>query len=156
ADHEHFTAKAIRLQKSPSLKAFDLSDEKPKTLAAYGISPATEGQQPPPDDNSAFGKPCLIARRLVEHGVRFVEITLDGWDTHADNFNSVAALSKQLDGGLSGLIGDLAERGLLKETLVLCMGEFGRTPTINADNGRDHWSDAFSVVLAGGGVAGGQ
>jgi uncharacterized protein (DUF1501 family) len=92
----------------------------------------------------------------VQQGVRFVEITLDGWDTHADNFNAVAALSKQLDTGFAALVSDLADRGLLKDTLVVCMGEFGRTPTINAQQGRDHWSEAFSAVLAGGGIAGGQ
>jgi uncharacterized protein (DUF1501 family) len=154
ADHERFTAKALRLQKSPALKAFDLSTEKPQTLAAYGIP--VMGQTAPAEDNSAFGKPCLVARRLVEHGVRFVEVTLDGWDTHADNFNAVAALSKQLDAGFAALVADLAERGLLKETLVLCLGEFGRTPQINGQNGRDHWSEVFSAVLAGGGVRGGQ
>jgi hypothetical protein len=154
---ERFTAKALRLQKSPALKAFDLTAEKPQTLAAYGIpaTPPKEGETPP-DDGSAFGKPCLMARRLVEQGVRFVEVMLDGWDTHADNFTAVAALSKQLDTGFAALVSDLAERGLLKDTLVVCMGEFGRTPQINAMNGRDHWSEAFSVVLAGGGVRGGQ
>jgi hypothetical protein len=156
ADHERFTAKAIRLQKSPALRAFSLKDEKPQTLAAYGITPRPEGEEPPEADQSTFGKSCLIARRLVEHGVRFVEVTLDGWDTHTDNFETVATLSRQLDGGFSGLVGDLADRGLLKETLVVCMGEFGRTPVINAQQGRDHWSEAFSIVLAGGGVQGGR
>src|SRR5262249_49984959 len=95
-------------------------------------------------------------RRLVEHGVRFVEITLDGWDTHADNFNQVGALCDQLDPAFAALIADLSTRGLLDQTLVMCMGEFGRTPVINAQTGRDHHSDAFSAVLAGGGVKGGQ
>jgi uncharacterized protein (DUF1501 family) len=87
--------------------------------------------------------------------VRFVEVVLDGWDTHTDNFNATKALMGTLDPGLSALIGDLSARGLLDETLVVCMGEFGRTPTINEGTGRDHWSDAFSAVLAGGGVRGG-
>jgi hypothetical protein len=160
AEQQRFTAKALRLQKSPSLKAFDLSKEDPKLLASYGIAtPTPEGAQPAEGkaaDTSAFGKSCLVARRLVERGVRFVEVTLDGWDTHADNFTAVAALSKQLDTGLGALLADLADRRLLEETLVVCMGEFGRTPTINADKGRDHWSEVFSVVLAGGGVRGGQ
>jgi uncharacterized protein (DUF1501 family) len=160
AEQQRFTAKALRLQKSPSLKAFDLSKEDRKLLASYGIAtPPPEGAQPAEGeaaDTSAFGKSCLVARRLVEQGVRFVEVTLDGWDTHADNFTAVAALSKQLDTGLGALLADLADRRLLEETLVVCMGEFGRTPTINADKGRDHWSEVFSVVLAGGGVRGGQ
>jgi hypothetical protein len=164
ADQERFQSRALRLQKSPALKAFDLSTEKPELLAAYGLPapPKPEGQAEAPkqegaeEDNSAFVRSCLVARKLVEHGVRFVEVTLDGWDTHADNFTGVANLSKQLDRGFAALIRDLAERGLLKDTLVVCMGEFGRTPTINAQNGRDHWSEVFSAVLAGGGIKGGQ
>jgi uncharacterized protein (DUF1501 family) len=146
ADQERLTAKALRFQKSAALKAFDLSSEKPEVLKAYGAV----------GDNPLFGKACILARRLVESGVRFVEVTLGGWDTHADNFNQVAAQLKLLDPALAALTADLADRGLLKDTLVLCMGEFGRTPKINANQGRDHWSEAFSAVLAGGGVKGGQ
>jgi uncharacterized protein (DUF1501 family) len=146
AEHERLTARAVRFQKSPALKAFDLTRERPETLLAYGAV----------GDNGGFGKACLMARRLVEQGVRFVEVMLDGWDTHADNFNLVAALLKQLDPALAALTSDLADRGRLDETLIVCMGEFGRTPTINANVGRDHHSDAFSVLLAGGGVRGGQ
>jgi hypothetical protein len=146
AVHERFGARALRLRQSPALKAFDLSTEKPEVLARYGAV----------GDEPAFGKACIMARRLVEHGVRFVEVQLDGWDTHADNFNAVAALLKHLDPAFAALVGDLGDRRLLDETLVLCMGEFGRTPQINGMVGRDHWSDAFSVVLAGGGTRGGQ
>jgi hypothetical protein len=153
AEHERFTAKAVRFRKSSALQAFDLKDEKPETLAAYGVTVPKEGEDNAPN---VFGKACVMARRLVEHGVRFVEVTLDGWDTHADNFNQVAALCKQLDPAFAGLLGDLSQRGLLDQTLVMCMGEFGRTPTINAQTGRDHWSEAFSAVLAGGGVKCGQ
>jgi uncharacterized protein (DUF1501 family) len=161
AEHERFTAKATRLRQSPALKAFDLSGEKASTLALYGAPkpPAKEGDPPAEgttEEGSPFGKACLVARRLVENSVRFVEVTLDGWDTHADNFNAVTALSKQLDAGFAGLVADLAERGLLATTLVLCLGEFGRTPQINPQNGRDHWSEVFSAVLAGGGIKGGQ
>src|SRR5262249_8891038 len=156
AQQERFTARALRLQRSPALKAFDLSAEKPAVREAYGLpSPPKEGEAAQ-EDAGAFARSCLTARRLVEHGVRFVEVALDGWDTHADNFNAVMALSKQLDTGFAALVADLAGRGLLEQTLVVCMGEFGRTPTINAANGRDHWSEVFSVVLAGGGVRGGQ
>jgi uncharacterized protein (DUF1501 family) len=97
-----------------------------------------------------------MARRLIENGVRSVEVTLDGWDTHANNFAAVEVLLAQLDPALAALTSDLADRGLLEKTLVVCMGEFGRTPQINPQNGRDHWSDTFSVVLAGGGIRGGQ
>jgi uncharacterized protein (DUF1501 family) len=147
AEHERFTHKAVRFRKSPALKAFDLSYERSELLASYGAATPEEGEE----DNSAFGKACVMARRLVEQGVRFVEVTLDGWDTHSDNFNTVAKLSKQLDPAFAGLVADLAERKLLDDTLVMCMGEFGRTPKINAENGRDHWSEAFSAVFVGGG-----
>src|SRR5262245_17322663 len=152
AEQERLTEKALRFRKSPALKAFDLSAEKAATLAGYGVPESVpEGQALP-----TFGRACVMARRLVEAGVKFVEVTLDGWDTHADNFNLVAALLKELDPALAGLTADLADRGLLDSTLVMCLGEFGRTPVINAASGRDHHSKAFSAVLAGGGVKGGQ
>jgi uncharacterized protein (DUF1501 family) len=147
AEHNHFIDKAVRFRKSPALKAFDLGDEKPELLAKYGADRAEDG---------VFGKACIMARRLLEQGVRFVEVTLDGWDTHADNFNAVTKLLGQLDPAFAGLVSDLDDRKMLDETLVICMGEFGRTPMINPQNGRDHWSDAFSMVLAGGGIHGGQ
>lgn len=146
ADHERFLSKALRLRSSPALKAFDLKAEKAETVAAYGAAA----------DDAVFQKSCLMARRLVENGVKFVEVMLDGWDTHADNFNGTGNLAKVLDPTLAALTRDLNDRGLLKDTLVLCMGEFGRTPKINEQTGRDHWSEAFSVLLAGGGVKGGQ
>jgi uncharacterized protein (DUF1501 family) len=145
-DQVRLTNRAERFRKSPALKAFDLTAEKKEALAAYGAD----------KDDAVFARSCVLARRLVEHGVRFVEVTLDGWDTHTDNFNQVKALEEQLDPAFAALLGDLADRRLLDETLVLCMGEFGRTPSINGQSGRDHWSDAFSVVLAGGGVKGGR
>jgi uncharacterized protein (DUF1501 family) len=92
----------------------------------------------------------------VENGVRFVEVMLDGWDTHADNFNQVKVLNETVDAGMSALLNELDDRGLLDSTLILWMGEFGRTPTINGQTGRDHWPQAFSAVLAGGGVKAGQ
>jgi uncharacterized protein (DUF1501 family) len=151
AGQQALSARAVRFRRSPALKAFDLSGESPETLAAYGAA-QQEGSAVPP----TFGKACLMARRLVENGVRFVEVTLDGWDTHANNFASVEALLAQLDPAFAALTADLADRGLLEKTLVICMGEFGRTPQINPQMGRDHWSDAFSVMLAGGGISGGR
>jgi uncharacterized protein (DUF1501 family) len=156
AAHERFITKALKLQNSPALKAFDLTQEKQAVLQAYGIpsAPPKEGEEAPAVP--VFAKACLMARRLVENGVRFVEVTLDGWDTHSDNFNQVAGLCGQLDPAFAALIGDLSTRGMLDDTLVICLGEFGRTPKINDQTGRDHWSEAFSGVLAGGGIKGGQ
>ena len=134
-------AKAIRMMYAPRLKAFDLQDEPAATVRSYG--------------DSDFGRGCLMARRLVEGGVKFVEVVLDGWDTHKDNFARTQKLMGQLDPGLAGLIRDLDARKMLDSTLIMVMGEFGRTPKINADGGRDHHPAAWSAVLAGGGVRGG-
>lgn len=131
-------SKAIRLMHSPRLKAFDLAEEPAAVKRAYG-------------DNN-FGRGCLMARRLVEAGVKFVEVVLDGWDTHQDNFNRVARLGGIFAPAMAALIRDLKERDRLDSTLVLWMGEFGRTPRINGNEGRDHYPQAWSAVLAGGGV----
>lgn len=146
ADSERLAAKALRFQRSTALTAFQIAEEPDSVRESYGAT----------GDTPDFGKACILARRLVEQGVRFVEVRLDGWDTHDNNFGQVAALCGQLDPALAALIGDLAERGLLDETLVVCLGEFGRTPKINPQNGRDHWAHAFSALVAGGGVRGGQ
>jgi RNA polymerase sigma factor (sigma-70 family) len=103
-----------------------------------------------------FGQSCLLARRLVERGVPVVEITLGGWDSHADNFTLVERQSRALDAGWGALLADLKKRDLLDSTLIVWAGEFGRTPRINAQFGRDHWPFAFTAVLAGGGIKGGQ
>jgi len=134
-------AKAIRLMRSPHLRAFDLSEEPAATRAAYG--------------DSDFGRGCLTARRMIESGVNFVEVVLDGWDTHQNNFARVKDLSAQLDPALASLLRDLAQRGLLASTLVFCTGDFGRTPKINGNEGRDHFPGASFAVLAGGGIRGG-
>jgi uncharacterized protein (DUF1501 family) len=109
-----------------------------------------------------FGQGCLLARRLVERGVPFVEVSLGtnsggvGWDTHSDNFNGIRKLCAVLDPAWATLMKDLKSRGLLDSTLIVWMGEFGRTPRINGGAGRDHFPDAWSTVLAGAGSAGGQ
>jgi len=121
---------------------FDLTAEQMRVREQYGMN--------------VFGQGCLLARRLAEKGVPFVEVTLDGWDTHNDNFTRVASLSGQLDRAFSALLSDLASRDMLSSTLVICQGEFGRTPKINGNAGRDHWPKAWSVALAGGGVGRGQ
>jgi hypothetical protein len=140
--HKTAYEKADRLMHTPLLEAFDLSKEKPELQKSYG-----EGK---------FGRSCMLARRLVERGVACVEVSLGGWDTHQDNFNKVSANCKQLDPGLGTLIRDLHEKRMLDKTLVICMGEFGRTPKINANNGRDHYPRAWSAMLAGGGIQGGR
>jgi hypothetical protein len=134
-------AKAVRLMETPKLDAFDVSTESDATLRAYG--------------DTDFGRGCLTARRLVERGVKFVEVVLDGWDTHQNNFDRTKGLMATLDPAFAALLGDLAVRGRLGSTLVACMGEFGRTPRINANDGRDHWPQAWSAALAGGGIRGG-
>jgi uncharacterized protein (DUF1501 family) len=136
------TAQAVSLMKPEAAETFNLDAEGEKLRDQYG--------------RSQFGQGCLLARRLVERGVPFVEVTLDGWDTHQGNFERVKTLSNTLDMGFSALLDDLKQRGLLDSTLVLCMGEFGRTPKINGTAGRDHWPHSWSTVLAGGGIKGGQ
>jgi uncharacterized protein (DUF1501 family) len=134
-------AKAVRLMHSPKMATFDLSSEPDSVRAAYG--------------ESDFGKGCLLARRLVENGVKFVEVVLDGWDTHRDAFTREQKLMGMLDPAMAALVKDLEQRGLLSSTIVACMGEFGRTPKINGNDGRDHHPGAWSAVLAGGGIKGG-
>ncbi|MBB5031901.1 DUF1501 domain-containing protein [Prosthecobacter vanneervenii] len=129
---------AIAMMKSEDLKAFDLSEEPGELRAAYG--------------KEAFGQGCLLARRLVERGVRFVEVSLGGWDTHNANFVAVPDRCETLDKGLATLVSDLHNRGLLEETLIVLTSEFGRTPDINQNAGRDHYPKAFSGVMFGGGV----
>jgi uncharacterized protein (DUF1501 family) len=141
-DHKQLYERAAKMITSPEMKAFDLAQEADTMRAAYG--------------ESAFGGGCLLARRLIESGVTFVEVTQNGWDTHADNFNRSKTLAEQVDRPFAQLIRDLKDRGMLDRTLIVWMGEFGRTPNINARGGRDHFPRAFNVALAGGGIRGGQ
>jgi hypothetical protein len=143
--HHTTYRRAVSLIHDGGSQAFDINRETPAARAAYG--------------SSRFGQACLMARRLVEAGVSFVEVNLGGWDTHQDNFNRVQQLSGQVDPAMSALVTDLRQRGLLDSTLVIWMGEFGRTPNINnrgARPGRDHYPRAWSTVLFGGGLRGGQ
>ncbi|TLD71019.1 DUF1501 domain-containing protein [Phragmitibacter flavus] len=132
---------AISMMKSEDLAAFDLTKESAPLRASYGDTPLGQG--------------CLLARRLVEHGVRFIEVSMGGWDTHNANFVKVPENCDTLDKALSTLIADLHSRGLLNETLVVLATEFGRTPDINMNVGRDHYPKAFSAIMAGGGIKGG-
>lgn len=137
--------RAVSLMQSKEAKAFDLSQESSATRTRYGSTP--------------FGDGCLLARRLVETGVSFVEVSSGGWDSHQDNWNRVKRNSDQIDPAMAALITDLEERGLLDDTLIVWMGDFGRTPKINsrgAKPGRDHYPRAWSTALFGGGIKGGQ
>ncbi|MBN9523545.1 DUF1501 domain-containing protein [bacterium] len=145
ADHRTTYERAVRLMQAREGRAFDLSQEPTANKAKYGTGRFAEG--------------VLMARRLVEVGVPFVEVTLGGWDTHQDNFTRVRNLSTQVDNATAALIDDLRKRGLLDTTLVIWMGEFGRTPNINnrgANPGRDHYPRAWSLAMWGGGLAGGR
>lgn len=136
---------AFEMIESDAKDAFDLSSEPDIVRQAYG--------------KGTFGQGCLLARRLIERGVPLVEVTLGdglGWDTHANNTEQVSQLSAQLDSGWATLMTELSDRGLLERTTILWAGEFGRTPKINSNGGRDHFPQAFTCVLAGGGIAGGQ
>ena len=134
-------ADAIKLMHSKDLVAFDLSGEPEALKERYG--------------KNSFGQGCLLARRLLEHGVSFVEVSMGGWDTHNSNFVNVPERAGILDAAFSTLLDDLDRRGLLDDTLVVLATEFGRTPDINTNEGRDHHPQAFTCVLAGGGVKGG-
>jgi hypothetical protein len=142
-DHKAVYEKTLRMMKSRYTKAFRLDEEPAPIREAYG--------------KGSFGSGCLMARRLIEAGVTYVEVSLGGWDTHADAFNQLSTrLQPELDKGMGNLVADLAARGLLDDTMVVWMGDFGRTPRINQNGGRDHWPRSWSVVMGGGGMKGGQ
>jgi len=142
-DYAKIYEEAVKLMDSEDLAAFDVNQEPDDVRDAYG--------------RDRFGQGCLLARRLVERGVRFVEVVRGGWDTHSENFDQMGDLCPPVDRALSALLADLQARGLLDETLVVLTTEFGRTPDINdRAQGRDHYPAAFSALLAGGGVRGGQ
>ncbi len=147
--HRATVDRAVRMIESQAKNAFKLEEESPELRDAYG--------------RNRFGQGCLLARRLVERGVSFVEVTLAqipgapaAWDTHGNNFEQVRTLCEVLDPAWSTLMSDLRDRGLLESTLIIWMGEFGRTPNINNNQGRDHFPNAWSTGLGGAGIRGGQ
>jgi hypothetical protein len=149
SSHQMAYDRAVRLMRSAASRAFNLEEEPAALRDRYG--------------RNYFGQSCLLARRLVERGVPFVEVTLgalanvpNGWDTHQQNFDNVQRLCEVLDPAWATLMDDLKQRGLLSSTLIVWMGEFGRTPKITNDKGRDHFPNAWTTVLAGGGIKGGQ
>jgi hypothetical protein len=143
--HSTVYQKAFDLTISPLKTVFEVRNEKPGTIAQYG------GMQ------NGFGMGCLLARKLVEKGVSCVEVDLGGWDNHANIFTTIRrGNGPRLDQGMGALVKDLVDRGMWKNTVVLWMGEFGRTPRINQNTGRDHWARCWSVVVGGGAIKGGQ
>ncbi|MDP7277339.1 MAG: DUF1501 domain-containing protein, partial [Planctomycetaceae bacterium] len=142
--HQLTVTRALAMMNSTQLKAFriDLDNESASTIAAYGDSP--------------FGRGCLVARRLVQAGIRAIEVTLPGWDTHTNNFGGHQQQARILDPALAALVKDLKQHDLLDSTIVLVLGEFGRTPTVNPLDGRDHWPTGFSCLVGGGGLPAGR
>ena len=142
ADHAKILNKTLTLLTSKQMESFKVDKEPEAVRERYG--------------SDGFGSGCLMARRLVEQGVPFVEVDFGGWDTHRDNFDLLADDKlPQLDKAMSALIEDLDQRGMLQDTAIIWMGEFGRTPQINGDAGRDHWARSWSVVMGGAGMKGG-
>ena len=142
ATHKSLYGKTSRLILTPEMNAFDISSEPQALRSEYG--------------DSNFGRGCLLARRLVEKGVSFVEVRSGNWDTHQDNFEGCARNAAEVDPATAALLRDLKDRGMLQDTLVVWMGEFGRTPKINPREGRDHYPRVFSMMMAGCGIRGGQ
>ncbi len=141
-NHKRLYKKASKLVLSPEVKAFSFDDEPQSLQKLYG--------------DTTFGKGCLLARRLVEAGSTFVEVQSRGWDHHTDVFGRMKTMAGQVDPAMAALITDLKQRGMLEKTLVVWMGEFGRTPQVSARGGRNHYPRAFNALMAGGGVKGGQ
>jgi hypothetical protein len=133
---------AVALMESPALKAFDLKKENPTTVEKYG--------------DTEFGRGALLARRLVEQGVRFVQVNRGGFDNHGNIFQAMRNHGADMDPAIASLISDLKANGKLEKTLIVVLSEFGRTPRINDGGGRDHWARVFSCMMAGGGIKGGS
>ena len=143
SDHSKLLTKTVKLMTSSQMDVFKVSKEPKEVQERYG--------------NTGFGRGCLMARRLVEMGVPFIEVDLGGWDNHTDIFKTLQDQKlPELDKAMSALISDLNDRGLLQDTAIICMGEFGRTPNINANGGRDHWAKSWSVVVGGAGFNSGM
>ncbi|MHC2069109.1 DUF1501 domain-containing protein [Bremerella sp. T1] len=141
-DHAKILDKTVKLMTSDQMKAFKVMEEPEEMKELYG--------------NDGFGRGCLLARRLVEAGVPFIEVDLGGWDNHQNIFNTLSDNKLPvLDRAMSALVTDLKQRGLLESTTIVWMGEFSRTPRINGNTGRDHWARSWSTVVGGGGINGG-
>ncbi len=142
AEHAKVLESTLSLMTSSQMQAFEVASEPESVRERYG--------------DTGFGRGCLLARRLVETGVPFVEVNLGGWDLHQNCFDTLQTKLPEVDQSMSALVEDLAQRGLLEDTVILWMGEFGRTPRINGNAGRDHWARSWSVVVGGGAIQGGK
>ncbi|HRE99044.1 MAG TPA: DUF1501 domain-containing protein [Pirellulaceae bacterium] len=140
-EHLDVIDKTFKLMTSPQMSAFKIADEPTAVREKYG--------------DNGFGNGCLMARRLVETGVPFVEVSLGGWDNHQGIFPTLRDKLPEMDQAMGALVEDLDERGLLQDTVIIWMGEFSRTPNINGGAGRDHWARSWSTVVGGGGINGG-
>jgi len=138
--YTEFYDETMNLLTSKDLEAFDITKEDSSTRSMYG---------------NGFGQGCLLARRLVQNGVRFVEVRTGGWDMHNTIDNAMGTVGKGMDNAFAALLTDLKRTGLLDSTLVILGSEFGRTPTINENDGRDHYPKVYTTVFAGGGMKGG-
>lgn len=153
--HKDVYKKAVNLMTSKQMAAFRVNDEKKEILDLYSPAPAA-GANGMMAAGNQFGRSLVMARRLVEAGVPFVEVDFGGWDLHANVFQTLKTQRlPALDAGIAGLVTDLKQRGMLEDTVIVWMGEFGRTPRINQDVGRDHWAASWSVMVGGGGLRGG-
>ena len=140
--HQLSMKRAVRMMASSQLKAFSLKDVSQTKKDQFG--------------DTSFGRACLAATQLIQVGVRCVEITLGGWDSHINNTPAQASRVKIMDAAMSSMLAELSEKGLLESTVVVWGGEFGRTPWLNNTNGRDHWPHGFTIALGGGGIQGGR
>ncbi|MBI1348289.1 DUF1501 domain-containing protein [bacterium] len=140
--YSEFYKQATALMQSEDLKAFDLNEEKKEEREKYGMD--------------RFGQGCMLARRLIENDVKFVEVTFGNWDMHTDIYDKIGDTAGNMDRAVAALLEDLKTRGLLKRTMVVLVSEFGRTPKINQNDGRDHHPGVFCGLMAGGGIRGGM
>ena len=159
AEHKKVIDRTVSLMTSDQMKAFKIDDEPDSIKELYGVT-VPGGTAPAAGmmrRNTTFGRSALVARRLVERGVPFVEISMGGWDLHANTHDTLKNSNLPvMDMAMAGLIQDLNDRGMLEDTAIVWMGDFGRTPRINARAGRDHWARSWSTFVAGGGMKGGQ
>ncbi len=158
ADHAKVLDSTVTMMNSRQMAAFDIRQESSQMLERYGVGVGGgqgNGNGKGKRAAAGFGRGCLMARRLIEQGVPFVEVDLGGWDDHREIFPNLRNRLPVLDRGMSALLEDLNQRGMLKDTAVIWMGDFGRTPTMNSTAGRNHWARSWSVVVGGAGMKGG-
>jgi hypothetical protein len=154
---DSFSQQAVGILTSGRLAAaLDLSQEDPRSLARYTLGPADGEPASTTSDRPNATLKFLLARRLVEAGARCVSISISDFDTHSNNFPRMRKLLPIFDHGLAALLADLAQRGMLDDVSIVCWGEFGRTPTVSKNGGRDHWPAVGMALLAGGGIRAGQ